>query len=312
MQSPVHAVYIPVPSACLFREAFLKLDESAVPGKTHCGHCAKSLAGRRACGCDKCGLVMYCGHKCRATDHREGHGGSLCEALAAISALEDLWVDCDVLLLSSTWSRLVVSGDDRIKSWTELWDENVLLDSRSLASVWSVTERLSAPLSFAAAMGHEAIVKEFSKATSLSVDFVGVEWEFGSRALRSIWRDVFRRFGWGNKVEARLVGPLLLLQDEEDNEGEGERFVWERALYLAREPKPNIVFALNPGFSVPDYDWSAAIESMQQSWLISTCHSMEEAIVERDSELLSSKFMCVAQVENPWPSLRYHQSGTIR
>jgi len=67
---------------------------------------------------------------------------------------------------------------------------------------------------------------------------------------------------------------------------------------------------LNPGFSVPDYDWKEAIGSVN-GWLISTCHSAEEAAVERESELIATRFSCLAHFENPWASLFYHQSGTI-
>jgi len=83
----------------------------------------------------------------------------------------------------------------------------------------------------------------------------------------------------------------------------------ERRLYCFKEEdgKQKVVMFLNPGFSVSDYQWANTLQSVSGIF-ISTCHSEEEAFVERN---MLKDFQCLAHVANPWAPLRYHQSGTI-
>lgn len=276
-----------------------------IPGKTHCLTCGAGLVHRKVFACDKCTAVVYCSARCRMRDL--GLHGDACEALKAaiIGSHSLVSLEEDEATVGQVWARMCTESGE-IKAWKELWDENELLDAEEVVKLWRATEQLSAPLAFYVALTNGGAALPIKDVAQIRIDFVGIEWEF-SHMLRPIWRRVFRLCFGKALVIAHCVGPLLA--SEFSDEVDGIRISGKQELYRGTGDA-HLVVALNPGLSVPDYDWKDAVNSIRGT-LISTCHSEEEAAVERESELLSPEFECPYQQPNPWASLLWLQSGTL-
>lgn len=266
-----------------------------VPGHTHCMLCEHEARVE----CEQCHRVRYCGKRCRDEDKRVGLHGAVCEVLQAVGAVEDGAGRLDAGMLEETWHATQGRA-----GWRDVWDDRLVLPVADVRSKWLASEALSAVLALQEALAREEVKQESVR----TIHLVGVERELVDVPL-SVWRDcLLHRRHLQQPLELVGVGPEIEACEQSSDEVSLRTEC--RRYGLKPGDGSTLVMALNPGFSVPDYDWTAALDCVQQ-WLVSTCHSMEECQVEQALLLERHRLQCVAAWENPWTPLCFHQSGTF-
>jgi hypothetical protein len=315
----VFGLFYNAPGAGYLSDKVMQLLENegdAVPGQTHCLHCARELVAKHTLKCVTCDLVSYCCVRCRTEDARVGGHDSVCPVLVAVGAVMQLPPQ-PLTNVIATWEK---TREENAISWTSVWDDRGLHDVRALREAWDCSEALSAPLALSAAFASPLCVellsllrRNYDKDSPLEIHFLGIERELVDVSSH-IWADVFAVVDPAIPVHILGVGPNVVdighcKGGERDSDASDRVSISiMRGLYTG-DGASDLCVAFNPGLSVRDYDWTEALASIT-GWFITTCHSLEEADVERSLPSMAM-FDLLGQFENPWASLRYYQSGTV-
>jgi len=237
--------------------------------------------------CRECNMVTYCSKKCKA----KAAAFHPCEALKSIKAHQEASGYEDFGELYHAAFEAVVCEPDEFGEETiaTIWQGTDQVDDKEdLLAFWETSEAVSSLGALRQAMLKVGLVD--SKNVKLLM--LGIE----NEVKEQWWEELL------TPANVRIVGPEAV---------ERRPFKVERKEYCADEDEQEyeLTFLPNPGFSCPDYDWRKALRNLRSAHIASTCHSMEEAAMEK--EAMKGLLEPILTEKTIHPSYWYYQSGIV-